>query len=517
MVWRDKASSAWDLIDFGPALWLIIATMNVPSYLIIRALSGGVEFLCIDLNRLAGSLSRGPAPPEGIAVRYVTPEEGRAPSREKVTSVFKRMLEDRGPSRILIDKGGVSTAPVSDLVVDAAAGLAAGRNIQYLDMPDTDAGQAPDAPLFPGRFFPWHGSGKGDASSSGPAQPPPHFGIRIPSEPDSDFSSFESRLPGLVDRGLAMIHWQLRGPDAVLPRTLLWQASKQGVWNHVSGKGLFKPAAEGAPEDKTTGGWIANNPNIVHSFENFGPAATSREFIPGSVLVPSGLMTYGRLPDLPGLALWQMVRAPELLRSIVARIGKKELLRLRLDPVSGRLFRLGQTLEYHFKRPDEIRPERMEEIIAMVDAGGSVDITHVRKNLARAYLIGYALEDGIVAGNSSLKHPRRQFIDRLKESTGLDFTRCVERGYTSVRPEYRAMGIGARLLEGLTARARGVKIFSIIGEDNLATQKIAIRNRTKKIAVYFSEKTGKDMGVWMPERMVEDGGESETNGRGPDR
>ena len=40
-------------------------------------------------------------------------------------------------------------------------------------------------------------------------------------------------------------------------------------------------------------------------------------------------------------------------------------------------------------------------------------------------------------------------------------------------------------------------------EDNKATQKIAVRNNTKKIAVYFSENSGKKMGLWMPEHMIE--------------
>ena len=157
-----------------------------------------------------------------------------------------------------------------------------------------------------------------------------------------------------------------------------------------------------------------------------------------------------------------------------------------------------------FRSPRELSRETMDEIVAMVDAGGSVDITHVRANLEHAYLIGYAVENGVIVGNSSLKHPRPVFIERLRGITGLDFTDFVERGYTSVRPEYRALGIGTRLLEGLTARAGDKKVFSIIGEDNLATQKIAIRNKTRKIAVYFSDKTGKDMGVWMPAHMIDD-------------
>ena len=89
-----------------------------------------------------------------------------------------------------------------------------------------------------------------------------------------------------------------------------------------------------------------------------------------------------------------------------------------------------------------------------------------------------------------------QTVSRL---AGLDLTRYVERGYTSVRPEYRGMGIGTRLLEGLTKRTQGRKLYSIIAEDNLATQKIAIRNKTRKLTTFFSQKAGKQVGVWVKE------------------
>jgi hypothetical protein len=78
------------------------------------------------------------------------------------------------------------------------------------------------------------------------------------------------------------------------------------------------------------------------------------------------------------------------------------------------------------------------------------------------------------------------------------------------------MGVGAKLLEGLTKRAKGYKVFSIISEDNLATQKIAMRNNTKKILTYFSEKMNKEMGVWMPESMIDQtAAEAGNKGRGP--
>jgi GNAT superfamily N-acetyltransferase len=176
---------------------------------------------------------------------------------------------------------------------------------------------------------------------------------------------------------------------------------------------------------------------------------------------------------------------------------------MRGDREKQSVIQLGSNISYYFKKPCDLPAGFLDEICKMVEAGGSVDIKYVRYNLERAYLIAYDMENGIIAGNSSLKHPRRQFIQRLAHTAGIDFSGFLERGYTSVRPEYRAMGIGTKLLEGLTARAGSHGIFSIISEDNEATKKIAIRNKTRKIASYFSEKTGKQMEIWMPEHMIE--------------
>ncbi len=316
------------------------------------------------------------------------------------------------------------------------------------------------------------------------------FCLHLPVTPDADFHSIVSGLPGLFERGLAMVHWGVTEPGQPLPRELMWVVSKQGIWNHVSGLDLFDPVS-------TDRFWISNTPNIVHSFDNLGAGTRDQ-----AVTSPEPLLSYGKLPALPGRALWQIVRDPGVLLPCLGKIPKPELLRMRVGDKTGSIFGLGTNLEYFFNPPDQVPGDIMEEIISMVDAGGSVDITHVRANLKQAYLIGYAMENGRVAGNSSLKHPRQIFIDRLRKMTGLDFTNCVERGYTSVRPEYRAMGVGAKLLEGLTARAVDVRIFSIISEDNLATQKIALRNKTRKVTTYFSDKLKKKMGVWMPEHMM---------------
>ncbi|MCJ8501500.1 GNAT family N-acetyltransferase [Desulfatitalea alkaliphila] len=132
-------------------------------------------------------------------------------------------------------------------------------------------------------------------------------------------------------------------------------------------------------------------------------------------------------------------------------------------------------------------------------------MTFVRANLERAFLIGYVKDGDEIVGCSSLKHPRPEFLATVREQTGIDLANYLERGYTSVKPEYRKRGIGSTLLAGLTSRIGERKLFSVIGEDNIGGRKIALNNRTKRVAVYQSRKTGKKLGIWIPEWMLEDG------------
>jgi len=163
---------------------------------------------------------------------------------------------------------------------------------------------------------------------------------------------------------------------------------------------------------------------------------------------------------------------------------------------------LGENMVYHFDKPRDLPPGYLDEICRLVEAGGSVGTKWVRYNLKRAFLIGYVLEHDVIAGNSSLKHPRPEYVEAVNRQSGLDLSKYLERGYTSVRPEYRSMGIGTKLLEGLTERIGKKKLFSIIGEDNVATQKIALRNKTRRVATFYSENLKKEVGVWIPERML---------------
>ena len=140
----------------------------------------------------------------------------------------------------------------------------------------------------------------------------------------------------------------------------------------------------------------------------------------------------------------------------------------------------------------------------MVLAGGSGSPKWVGHNLKRAYLIGLAMEERSIVGAGSLKHPRPEYVESVRQRSGIDLSEHLERGYTTVRPQYRGLGIGTKLLEGETARAQaeGKKVFSIIAEDNIASQKMALRNQTRKVATFYSEQMKKQMGVWMPEWML---------------
>lgn len=321
------------------------------------------------------------------------------------------------------------------------------------------------------------------------------WGVQAPME-DLGQGSARNETQSPFPAGTTLVQWSRPGEKESFKIKMLWDLSKQGIWNHVNLSGLT--------DSRIKNDWlefIALNPNIGHSYENLtekGPYNT-----PDLNGMDLSSQPYSKVKPLPGDPFWKFLSDPVHLLLYLKRHGKKNLFCLRADRAHEALVSLGTRIHFHFKKPADLPHGFLDEICAMVEAGGSVDTTYVRSNLEKAYLIGYAEENGIIVGNSSLKHPRGAFIQRLNTITGLNFNHFVERGYTSVRPEYRALGVGARLLEGLTQRAGQYKVFSIISEDNTATQKIAQKNKTKKIAVYHSEKVGKDLGVWMPEHMIE--------------
>ncbi|MFQ5485677.1 MAG: GNAT family N-acetyltransferase [Desulfobacterales bacterium] len=311
------------------------------------------------------------------------------------------------------------------------------------------------------------------------------------------FSTFQEKkeMAALFKAGVRLIKWQEPAGRLESITRLLQKASAAGIWNQV-----VIPAKEPNPLTEELIRFMTANPNIVHSWTDEHPSILPFPRSGNRGEIP--LTDYQKIARLPGRPFWSYLNDPVYLLLYLNRYGLKKILRKRVQDDGESIYMPGQNLVYHFVAPKELLPGYMDKICRMVEAGGSVDTKWVRYNLERAFLIGYAEEEGLIAGNSSLKRPRPEYVKSVKERSGLDLSNYLERGYTSVRPEYRGLGIGTKLLEGLTARIGDRKLFSIIGEDNIATQKIAIRNRTQKVATFYSEPMGKEIGVWIPIRML---------------
>jgi len=305
-----------------------------------------------------------------------------------------------------------------------------------------------------------------------------HFTVRLASGRKKDRGKAPSRV----------IRWRIEEQALSTLTGQLKKTARDGFWNHLD---LFgAPADPDRPEAPPAVPWI-------HSLcrweaEPFWAAGARPTW-------PKRVDRYAGVKPLPGVPFWCVVKDPALIERWLEDTSVDALSRWRVEAAAGSAFRLGVELDYRFLAPSALSAEEMDEICAMVLAGGSVGARWVRHNLERAYLIGVVTERGVIVANSSLKHPRREYIEKVSRAAGIDLSGFLERGYTSVRPEYRNLGIGTRLLEGLTARAQGHRIFSIIGEDNADTQKIALHNRTQKVVTFYSQALGKNVGLWMPE------------------
>ncbi len=331
---------------------------------------------------------------------------------------------------------------------------------------------------------------------SGQCQP---FCIAV--ESPLEYKPGKDVLSALFSSGVRLIKWHApmdmpaSGPGS-LTKTL-WSASKCGIWNHLV-------TYEKANPELLQGllNYASNNPHYCHSWATVDSSDTKS----GRTLhhIESEEPPYGKVTPLPGYPFWRGCMDIFHLLVHINRSGTKKVMRWRIDESGTSIDTIGEGITYHYKKPEDLSPQSFEQICLLVEAGGAVGAKWIRHNLERAYLIGFAMEKGAIAGTVSLKNPRREFIEYMKGKTGIDLGDFVERGYNSARPQYRGLGIGSVLVKGLTERVGEKRLYSTISSDNLVAQEIARRTGTKNVAVYYSERLGKDVGVWIPRWMLND-------------
>jgi hypothetical protein len=154
-------------------------------------------------------------------------------------------------------------------------------------------------------------------------------------------------------------------------------------------------------------------------------------------------------------------------------------------------------IQFHYKKPGEVSPETLDRIRRLIEKGAAVGLAHVTENLQNAFLLGYATNpEGRVTGTVILKHPKEAYRKKIEAATGLDLTGYLERGYTSVEPEYGHREIADRLIKGLIERSRGQKIYVTIRMDNVPALKLTYKNGMTFAAEFLNERTGHRIGLF---------------------
>ena len=156
-----------------------------------------------------------------------------------------------------------------------------------------------------------------------------------------------------------------------------------------------------------------------------------------------------------------------------------------------------KTVQFYFKKPDELAPEILEQIQDLIKKGAGVGPAYIEENLENAYLVSYAMVREEVVGSVTLKRPKVAYRLKIEAATGVDLSGYLERGYTSVKPGFRDQGLPDKLIKGLIERSRGQKIYVTIRLDNTAPLRLAQKNAMILAAKFISERTGKEIGLFV--------------------
>lgn len=310
-------------------------------------------------------------------------------------------------------------------------------------------------------------------------------------------------LMDLARAGVRLIVWQYPNespPEDIRPlRRALLDAAKADLWSHVILPGRASP---GPAEELAA--FLEENPNLGLSWTCLAQAgpfnAPQPECLPPhqSHCGPfRDLPVMEPLRPLPGRPAWQGLDSLGHLLLLVQRLSRRGFLRLRQDQPGGRVRVLGQELEYFYQAPADIPPERLEEIALLIASGGETRLEWLMGALQRAFIIGYAMENGLVVATYTLKTPRPQYIEMVQGKTGVDLTGHLERGYLSVRPEYRGLDLTGVLGAGLTEHSGGRPMFMVAGSDNQTVNKWCRIMGNTLAGSYFSDRLNKEVSLWL--------------------
>jgi GNAT superfamily N-acetyltransferase len=153
-------------------------------------------------------------------------------------------------------------------------------------------------------------------------------------------------------------------------------------------------------------------------------------------------------------------------------------------------------IKYFFIKPGEISAVILDQIHDLIQRGGGVGTSHIRANLQNAHLIGYAIHKDRVVGTSTHKHPKIEYRKKIEALTGLNLSGFLERGYTTVDPEYRGQAIGGKLIRGLIRKSKGEKIYVTIRMDNTPPLKMTWHEGMVLAAKFLNKNTNQEIGVF---------------------
>jgi len=346
------------------------------------------------------------------------------------------------------------------------------------------------------------------------------------------------RLHLLSQAGVRLIRWgietghrrilKLMNKGTNLKDTLrvLKDASGAGIWNHATV--ILGFPTESEDEARETINFLYRNRDIIHSSiffrfvllnhsyiiknpDEFGLQSVSQDKNPFSYdyrfTCSNGMDTETlsrflrrvreyRVEEMYGHPFWFYLRIREYLLLYSARYGLKKVTEWRVDPADLSVNTSANGIQYLFKRPDEVPSEILEKIYDLVESGGEVGVSWVKDNLNQAFLIGYAVLQDRIVGAMVHKKPLEKYVKKIEEKTHLDLKGYLERGYTYVRPEFRGLGVGDRLLKGLVSGSPGKKIYVTIRMDNFPPIQLTLRNNMNLAATYVNERTGHEIGVF---------------------